>query len=159
MKVIFLSFIVKGVYISERVRQPDRKHFPGHNMGYQFLLTCRNTVLHTSTESRRWSHNYVKNPRSGTTSHMSLPPSNASNPLHPTYYDRKRDTQAEHINLRKTALWNTIWNVNFVDPTQIKKAHEGLMCETNREVRYILWLNMVYGCNPYILSGTNSSQH
>ena len=68
---------------------------------------------------------------------MCLPPSNSSDPLHPTYHERKRDAQAENISLIKTASQNTIQNVNVVDPTQTRKAHEALMCEANREDRYI----------------------
>ena len=103
----------------------------------EFLLSYRDTALHTSTESSESSLNYIRNPSSSTTSHMPLPPSNLSDPLYQTYYDRKRDAQAEYVSLIKTALQNTVLNVNFVDPSQTRKAHEALMYEANREAKYI----------------------
>ena len=42
--------------------------------------------------------------------------------LHPRYFDRKRDTQEEYASLIKTTLWNMIWNVNFLDPSQTRKT-------------------------------------
>ena len=36
-----------------------------------------------------------------------------------------------------TTLRNTIQNFNFVDPNQTRKAHETIMLDVNREVRYI----------------------
>ena len=67
---------------------------------------------------------------------MWLPSSSANDPLHQTYYASKRDAQAEYLNPIITALRNIIHNVNFVDPTQIRKAHEVLMSDDNKEVRY-----------------------
>ena len=69
-----------------------------------FLLSCRNTVLHTCAEFRRPSQNYSNNPSSKTTSNILLLSSNPSDLLHPTYYDRKRDVQEEFVSLIKTAL-------------------------------------------------------
>ena len=95
---------------------------------------------------------------------MHLPPSNPSDPLHPTYYARKRDAWEEHINLIKTALWYTIQNVNFADPTETRKAHEALMCDAYRETKYIgtkysVWIDPLYlGWDKFISVAENTSQ-
>ena len=115
-------------------------------------------MLHTSSESIRYSQNCVYNPSSYTTSNMLLPSSNPSDALHPTNYDRKRDTQEEYTRLIKTALWNTIQNVNFWHPAQTRKAHEALMCETNREAKYssTQWIDPLYfGWDKSILTLEN----
>ena len=49
----------------------------------------------------------------------------------------KRDAQAEYPGLIKTALRNTVQNVNFADPFQTRRAHETLMHDVKRKVRYI----------------------
>ena len=59
----------------------------------------------------------------------------SSNHLHPTYYARKRDAQAEYLSIIKRALRNTIQNVNFVDPTQNRRAHEALMHDVDKRAR------------------------
>ena len=68
---------------------------------------------------------------------MLLLPSNPNDSLHPTYYERKGDVQAEYASLIKTASWNIIQNVNLVNPIQIRRVHEVIMCDVNREVRYV----------------------
>ena len=110
---------------------------PATSKDCEFLLSYRNTVLHISTESTRSSHNYINNPSSSTTSNMPLPFSNLTYPLHPTYYDRKRDAQEKYTSLIKTPLQNSLLNVNFLDPAITTKAHAALMCETNRKAKYI----------------------
>ena len=92
---------------------------------HEFLLSYRNTTLCTSTESRRSCHNYIKNSNSNTATCMWLLPSNPSDPLHPTYYERKREVWDEYISLIKQAIQNT------------GMAHEAFMCEANRDTRYI----------------------
>ena len=54
---------------------------------------------------------------------------------HPTL--KERDAQAEFLGLIKTALINTIHNINFADPVQTRRAHETLMHDVNREAQYI----------------------
>ena len=89
---------------TEVLGNPTGNAFLATSKNHDFLLSYANTVLHTSTESRRLSHNYVKNPSPSTTTHMELPPSNPSDPLYLTYYDRKRDAQTKHVNIKNTVL-------------------------------------------------------
>ena len=49
----------------------------------------------------------------------------------------KRDVRADYLFVIKTALRNTIQNVNFADLTQTRREHEALMNDINREVRHI----------------------
>ena len=145
----------KGDMYIEVLDNPSGNIFLATSRDNEFLLSYRNTVLHTSTESRSSSQNYVKYPSSSTTTHKWLPPWNPSDPLHPTYCERRRDAQAEYVSLIKTTLWNIIQNVNFVDPMQTRKAHEALMYDTNKEGRYIgtKYSVQIDLCS---LSGTNS---
>ena len=76
---------------------PTGSIFLATSRDHDFLLSHRNTSLHTPTESRKFSYSCIENPSSSTTSHMPLPPSNPSDLLHPSYYNRKRDDQPENI--------------------------------------------------------------
>ena len=116
---------------------------------HEFLISHRNTALHTSIESRRSSQNYVDNPNLYTTSNMPLPSSDPSDLLHLTYYDRKRRCSGGISSLIKIALWNTIHNVNFLHSAITRKAQEALMCETNIKAKYIrtkysVWTEPLY---------------
>ena len=58
-------------------------------------------------------------------------------PLHTIYTARERDAQAEYLGLIKTALRNTVRNVNFVDPVQTRRVNDTLMHDVNSKVRHI----------------------
>ena len=56
---------------------------------------------------------------------------------------------AEYLGLIKTALRNTIQNVNFVDPIQTRRAHETLMHYVKRErrcadIKYSMQIDPLY---------------
>ena len=85
----FLYSEREGMY-TEVLDNQTGNAFLATSMDHEILLNNRDTVLYTFTESRRSSHNYIEDPTSSTTSHMPLPPSNPSDQLHPTYFDRKR---------------------------------------------------------------------
>ena len=70
----------------------------------KFLLSHRNTAIHTSAESGRSNQNYIDNPSSNMTSNIPLPSSNPSDPLYPKFYDRKRDAKEEYASLIKITL-------------------------------------------------------
>ena len=61
--------------------------FLATSRNHKFLLSYKNTTLHTSAKYRRSSYNCLKNPSSITSTHMLLLPSNPSDPLHSTHYE------------------------------------------------------------------------
>ena len=106
--VIPFQYTEKDGTYTEVLDKPRGKVFLATKTDHKFLLSYRNTVLHTSSESRSSSHNYIDNPSSSKACHMPLLPSNPSDPLNQTYYNRKRDVQAEFVSLIKTVVHNTI---------------------------------------------------
>ena len=133
---IFGSGIMnKREHIQNFEINPTENIFLAAVRDHEFLLNHRSSALHisyTSIESRKSNHNNSENSNFSWTANMWVSSSDPSDPLHPTYTARKGDVQAEHLSHIKTALRNTVQNVNFVDSTQMRKAHEALMHDVNR---------------------------
>ena len=56
------------------LNSPSGNIFLATSRDHEFLQSYRNSVLHTSDKSRRFSHNYIKNPSSRTTHYHLLIP-------------------------------------------------------------------------------------
>ena len=80
----------EGKY-TEVLDNPTWNIFLVTSRDYEFLISHKNTVLHTSAESWWSSLNDVKNPNSSTTAHVQLPPSNPNDPLLLTYMKENWD--------------------------------------------------------------------
>ena len=136
---------------------PAENVFLAASRDHSFLLSHRGTVLHTPIESSKSNCNHDKNPTSSTT-HTWSSSSNPNGPQHPAYYARKRDAQVEYLSIINTALRHTVQIANFAEPNQTRKEQEALICDVNKEGRYISCKNMVQ-VNPFTTSGMSSFQH
>ena len=100
----------------------------------ELLLIYKGNMSHISNNSIELTKFNVVENSINLTQIWSPIPSNLS---HPNCNAQNRDAQAEYLAIVKTALRNSIKNIDFVDHVQMRRVHGDLMNEVSYKAKYI----------------------